>query len=220
MSGQPPSHSVPSGSPSGVPSPSGAPRSPPHINPDRGRESYYATEYPKQLWYFIASFIFLVAIFQLCSYLLNRWKAQRKESSKVDPELAAPLTDHRRGSIRRLPLALVNTYRSIAFRQTVSIGSYTLNLAEVFAMATYIVIIFTWTFINSKILLSNFGYALLLNITSKATSLSGHKLDMGYWGNRAGALAASQLPLITALGTKNNVVGCKWNRLFTQPRWF
>lgn len=29
---------------------------------------------------------------------------------------------------------------------------------------------------------------------------------MQYWGSRTGALALSQFPLITVLGTKNNVV--------------
>jgi len=33
-------------------------------------------------------------------------------------------------------------------------------------------------------------------------------LDITYWCNRSGALAASQFPLITALGTKNNAVSC------------
>lgn len=39
-----------------------------------------------------------------------------------------------------------------------------------------------------------------------ATDLEGKKLDYQYWGNRAGTIAASQLPLVTALGTKNNVI--------------
>lgn len=34
------------------------------------------------------------------------------------------------------------------------------------------------------------------------------RLNIGHWSGRAGLLAASQLPLVTALGTKNNVVSC------------
>lgn len=41
-----------------------------------------------------------------------------------------------------------------------------------------------------------------------ATNLEGQKFDEYYFTNRAGVLAVSQFPLITALGTKNNVVAC------------
>ena len=30
-----------------------------------------------------------------------------------------------------------------------------------------------------------------------------------YWSGRAGTLAVAQFPLITALGTKNNVIACE-----------
>lgn len=42
-----------------------------------------------------------------------------------------------------------------------------------------------------------------------ATDLAGNKLSVAYWQNRLGALAASQLPLITLLGTKNNALSCE-----------
>ncbi|KAJ8582184.1 hypothetical protein M405DRAFT_750626, partial [Rhizopogon salebrosus TDB-379] len=38
------------------------------------------------------------------------------------------------------------------------------------------------------------------------TDLEGHVLNLTYWCNRSGALAASQFPLITTLGTKNRTV--------------
>lgn len=43
-----------------------------------------------------------------------------------------------------------------------------------------------------------------------ATTTTGSKLDITYWGGRAGAIGASQLPLVTALGTKNNPIACGW----------
>lgn len=43
-----------------------------------------------------------------------------------------------------------------------------------------------------------------------ATDLAGNKLSVAYWENRLGALAASQLPLITLLGTKNNALSCEY----------
>ncbi|KIJ60858.1 hypothetical protein HYDPIDRAFT_97841 [Hydnomerulius pinastri MD-312] len=51
----------------------------------------------------------------------------------------------------------------------------------------YIIFLYVWAFINT-------------------TDLEGHELDLTFWCNRAGTLAASQFPLITALGTKNNLV--------------
>lgn len=52
--------------------------------------------------------------------------------------------------LRRIHLAIVNTYRIISFRCSVGVGSYTLNLAEVFLTFIYIIIIFTWSFIRSE----------------------------------------------------------------------
>lgn len=46
-------------------------------------------------------------------------------------------------------------------------------------------------------------------VDGSATNLEGNKLDYQYWSNRAGTIAASQFPLIVALGTKNNVIGGK-----------
>lgn len=43
-------------------------------------------------------------------------------------------------------------------------------------------------------------------LTAKSTI--GVKYDPKYWANIAGAMAALQLPLLAALGTKNNVVSC------------
>lgn len=47
----------------------------------------------------------------------------------------------------------------------------------------------------------------------KLTSLTGFKVDPQYYADRAGNIAASQLPLIVALGMKNNLVSCKFKFL-------
>ena len=39
---------------------------------------------------------------------------------------------------------------------------------------------------------------------------TGKKYDARMAGNRAGILAGSQFALITALGTKNNVISCEY----------
>ncbi len=46
-----------------------------------------------------------------------------------------------------------------------------------------------------------------------ATDTLGNKFSAGYMSSRAGAIAVSQFPLIAALGTKNNILGCMCFRL-------
>jgi hypothetical protein len=51
------------------------------------------------------------------------------------------------------------------------------------------------------------------------TSVKGQKLDQIYWSQRAASMAVSQLPLLTALGTKNNLVSCKSGQSKNLPPW-
>ncbi|OAX36258.1 hypothetical protein K503DRAFT_315935 [Rhizopogon vinicolor AM-OR11-026] len=145
------------------------------------------TLYPMQAWYCIGLLIFIIAVFQWISFFHSKFTRGRQMSQNSDPEQA--YLHHRHGfSWRRIPLALVNAYRVITFRWTLEIGnSYSLTMAEVLVTITYMAFLFGWAFVNT-------------------TDLEGRTLDLTYWGNRAGALAASQFPLITALGTKNNAV--------------
>lgn len=46
-----------------------------------------------------------------------------------------------------------------------------------------------------------------------ATNTSGHMLDPRYYANRAGKIAALQVPLVVALGMKNNILSCEFLRL-------
>ncbi|EIW75440.1 hypothetical protein CONPUDRAFT_112007 [Coniophora puteana RWD-64-598 SS2] len=142
--------------------------------------------YPMQSWYCLALFIFIVGVFQWGSYLHSKYaRRHRNANGESDPELASERSVR---GVRRIPAALANFYRVIAFRWTLEIGkSYTLCLSEVFVTVAYIVFLYVWAFINT-------------------TDLEGHKLNLTYWCNRAGILATSQFPLITALGTKNNLV--------------
>ncbi|KII85536.1 hypothetical protein PLICRDRAFT_320170 [Plicaturopsis crispa FD-325 SS-3] len=166
-----------------------APAPPPGATPvtDKTIAQARNKDYPQQVWVLFAGFLSLVTVLQLASFLHSRF------ARKSDWERAADL--ERRGgfkrhplSLSRLPLAVVNVYRVLAFRTTISFGgSYSLNLAEVFLTMAYMAALFTWEFINT-------------------TSLSGQVLMVSYWSNRAGFLATSQFPLIVALGTKNNIV--------------
>ncbi|KAH7925255.1 hypothetical protein BV22DRAFT_452820 [Leucogyrophana mollusca] len=161
--------------------------SPPTLPPDLVVSIDRFIHYPQEAWFCLAIFIFVVACFQWGSFLHSKYARRRRGSVTVDGELE-PASIRHAPSLRLIPLAAVNAYRVLAFRWTLEIGqSYTLNVAEVFVTVAYIAFLFTWEFINT-------------------TNLEGHKLDIYYWSSRAGLLAASQLPLITALGTKNNIV--------------
>ena len=43
-------------------------------------------------------------------------------------------------------------------------------------------------------------------VADKSKSLEVTRLNVSHWSGRAGTIAASQFPLVTALGTKNNIV--------------
>ena len=162
-----------------------------------------AKGYPKEVWWFIACFVAVVSLCQFGSWAANKLSRTLR---KTDAEAG---TDPSRGrfSVRHIPRALLNAYRVFAFRCTLNIGSsYTLNIAELAVSCAYFIAIFIWEFINSWLFYHTSHHA--LTHTSLATDLEGEKYDIAYWGNRAGAIAASQMPLVTALGTKNNVLSC------------
>ncbi|KAI0746278.1 iron reductase [Daedaleopsis nitida] len=151
---------------------------------------HYNQIYPHHLWWLIATFIALIAISQLASWAISTRSSRaplRKEAT--DAEIGRyPPASNRRFSWRHLPSALANAFRVVAFRWSLNIGtSYTLNFAEVAVTCAYIIALFTWTFINT-------------------TNVEGVKFDPFYYTDRAAVIAVSQFPLITALGTKNNIV--------------
>ncbi|KAI0644002.1 iron reductase [Trametes meyenii] len=169
--------------------PSAAPRPRPPVDPNRAIRAGHNKEYPREVWWLVASFIALVSLVQLASWVISKLSSGPTPAPKEGKDAEAGVTVRpRRFSWRRLPLAILNAYRVVAFRWTLQVGqSYTLNFAEVFVTVVYIVALFVWEFVNT-------------------TTVSGHKLDVTYWGGRAGAIATSQFPLVTVLGTKNNIL--------------
>ncbi|KAI0725205.1 iron reductase [Fomitopsis betulina] len=152
--------------------------------PDKALRVARAKGYPKEVWWFVACFIALVSLCQFGSWVANKIS---KTLRKADAEAG---TDPSRGrfSVRHIPRAVINAYRVVAFRWTLNIGSsYTLNMADLVVSCAYLIALFIWEFINT-------------------TDVAGIKYDFKYWGNRAGTIATAQMPLVTALGTKNNVL--------------
>ncbi|KAI0055563.1 hypothetical protein BV25DRAFT_166890 [Artomyces pyxidatus] len=155
------------------------------VNSDRIARKRRVTEYPKEVWYSIGCFIFLVMVSNIMTILSGLGK--RRRVIRQDAEGHLP-RQSRALPLRRLPLALVNAWRVVAFRSVIDLGrGYSINVAELFLTATYIVILLTWTLINT-------------------TDLEGHKFDISYWSSRAGDIAAVQMPLIVALGMRNNII--------------
>jgi ferric-chelate reductase len=115
-------------------------------------------DYPKQTWYLLASFIGLLVIFHIGSTIV-RWIRKRRilsavqyvEERKEDStnEEPARSSSNSGTSLRRIPIALVNTFRIVAFRIPLRIGGGSVvNVAEIGVAAGYIIAIFIWEFIN------------------------------------------------------------------------
>lgn len=115
------------------------------VTPDKALANHYNEEYPKQLWWFVLSFLLLVGVTN------HGTTALRKLSRKKEPadvEAVGRATQHT-VSIRRLLLTIANTYRVLAFRTTLTIGPFSLNFAEVALTVAYIITLFVCSFVNS-----------------------------------------------------------------------
>ena len=154
--------------------------------------------YPKQVLYLVASFIALISLYHFFSMFYHFIIRKRVHEWKRRTTL----------SLTRLPAAVTDSFRTLAFRWTVPVGSsHELNFVEVGLTLAYMAVLYTWTFVNSMLHLLPLRNAHLNSIL--ATSLTGIKVDPQYYADRAGNIAASQLPIMVALGTKNNLISCK-----------
>ena len=96
--------------------------------------------YPKQVLYFIAGFIALIFLCHFFSmfyrFVLRKRIHEWKRRTTV--------------SLTRIPAALADSFRALAFRWTVPVGSsHELNFVEVGLTLAYMAVLFTWTFVNS-----------------------------------------------------------------------
>ncbi|KAG6907768.1 hypothetical protein DXG01_007481 [Tephrocybe rancida] len=140
-----------------------------------------AANHPKYAWYCIAGFIAILSLINVVSLITHAFSNRRGQAATTTP-LRSDI------SLSRLPLAAVNSFRAIAFRSTFQIGSYySLNVAELFLTAAYINLVFIWALVNT-------------------TNVEGVKYDPKYWANIAANIVTTQLPLMVALGTKNNII--------------
>ncbi|KAF7351455.1 Ferric/cupric reductase transmembrane component 1 [Mycena sanguinolenta] len=144
--------------------------------PDRTLSHARTLAYPRYVWYFLAAFIGLVAVTHFAVAFFS-WVRSNSKPTTRGPR-----------SFLRVPAAVLNIVRNAAFRTTISFGgAYILNLTELFMGCAYIALLFAAAFMNT-------------------TTLEDVYLSPQYYANRAALIAATQLPLLVALGTKNNIL--------------
>jgi ferric-chelate reductase len=176
---------------------------------DKARRIANAFQYPKNAWIVVGSVIAFVAACHWIGLLWTYTFARRPTTTRSP-------TSRQAIAIKwsRLPLALTNLFRVVAFRWTIWIGNdHTLNAMEIFLVCAYVAIVYTWAFINCAY--DALFIAFLLEITLhtsdnffSATTLTGQKLAPSYWANVVACVTASQFGIVTALGMKNNVISC------------
>ena len=102
----------------------------------------HIASYPNRVWFCIAGVILCVTLCRFTSLLC-----------KIRGDTLPLARSCTRGVVqyRRLPTAMLDAFRTIAFRWTVPISnSYTLNLAEIFLTAVYIAVLFVLALVNCK----------------------------------------------------------------------
>ena len=120
------------------------------VDPNRALRTARTVNYPKYIWYIISSTITLITLCHWGSILYGTCVRCSRKKVDADEEGA---TLPPRGSIdlRRLPLAVVNLFRIIAFLWTLPIGfGSRLPVAEVIVLVGYMAGIIAWEFTNSE----------------------------------------------------------------------
>ncbi|KAL4242036.1 Ferric/Cupric Reductase Transmembrane Component [Abortiporus biennis] len=133
--------------------------------------------YPKNIWYLVVT---VIGVAMICNIISMLWSWKRRRTVRK-PEIYSPTQRPKSISVRRLPAAIITASRIFSFRWRLPAVSMT--FLEIILTCIYIVALFTYCFANTQ------------------------NLVLRYWANRSGHIAAAQIPLIIALGTKNNAIG-------------
>jgi ferric-chelate reductase len=109
---------------------------------DQDLENARILAYPKQVNYFIASFIALISLCHFFSmfyhFIIRKRIHEWRRRTTV--------------SLTRLPAAVADSFRTLAFRWTVPVGSsHELNFVEVGLTLAYMAVLYTWAFVNSML---------------------------------------------------------------------
>ena len=117
--------------------------------------------YPKQAVYLVVSFLFLVTLINVVSSIYTRYAIRRLRGGsqgsgsnrRISHDNEAQSSTRPIGvvDVRRLPQALLNLTRILAFRITIPVGfGVRLTSAEVLIPACHFAALMTWEFINCK----------------------------------------------------------------------
>ena len=132
-------------------------RPPKTVDPNHDIRTQRADRYPKQIWFFLASFVGLITLFHLGTLFVfwQRKRHVRLTISRISEGEQPPNNEEPRStlnpkiSLRRISLAIINSFRILLYRTTVSIGGgNVLNGAEIGVTAGYVITLFTWEFID------------------------------------------------------------------------
>ncbi|KAF9528715.1 ferric reductase NAD binding domain-containing protein [Crepidotus variabilis] len=147
-------------------------------NPDKTLRVARSWDYPKR---FIWLIVGCIALLSIVNFVSLAWRYFTRGRSYSSPARHAV-------SITRIPAAAVDTIQALAFRWTIPVGtSFSINFLEFGVCVSYVAALLSWTFANT-------------------TSVGGLKFDAHYYANRAGTIAASQLPILAGLGMRNNII--------------
>ncbi|CCA71399.1 hypothetical protein PIIN_05339 [Serendipita indica DSM 11827] len=161
------------------------------VNPLRAYIRWQQVEYPRQLWYFVATGLALLTVCNIVYIIRTRLrKASLMRQRSVPPNEGgeAEKSGSAPGPALRSTLqtrfeAFEAAFKIISFRWSIPAGrTFTLSLTEVFFTTGYLAAVLIWSFIHSR---------------------GGQR---AFWAERTAAIASRQAPLLTLLSGKNNLV--------------
>lgn len=170
----------------------------------------------KDLWLGICGLLAFLTVIRVLNLVTSffvqpRHQQQERKSSK-DEENA---TEHLVKSpfLWRCFSASSTLFKTAAFRTSIPVtNQISVSLCETGIILAYMVANFALLFIDSQFITP-------LECSSRSDSIAANGARATLWEDRAAHLASSQLPLIVALASKNNVVSCGYSVNKTLPRF-
>lgn len=122
---------------------------------DRKLKAELQEKYVKELWFFLAAVIALLACIRagryICSIIFKPKPLDLGLSNKNSNIEAIDGGQTGKLSLRRLPAACSSAFRIVAFRYTIPIGpSSVASISELVFICGYMVAIFVWLLVNSR----------------------------------------------------------------------
>ncbi|KAI0782612.1 ferric reductase NAD binding domain-containing protein [Abortiporus biennis] len=145
--------------------------------------NYGINTYPRNIWVVVLCVLGVVIVYNI---IYTLWAWRRRSTSSQRSQLFTSSSQgqsHKTSGFTRIPAAILTASRIFSFRLRIPLVNMT--FLEIFLTLGYIVLLVSYCFVNTQ------------------------GLDARFWSNRSGAIAAAQIPLIIALSSKNNAIGCE-----------